>query len=342
MSATATALAAPLALLGVLVRDNEAPPMANLVDVSKVKILGETLRVGPDTLFPVLCARLQVEEVKLKRRDEDYSQLLKAVAETLGNEPLKEKALFPGTEQCAKMVEWLRKSPFDKDAVADLKQRLVARLSQPQKETGSNGKEAAGDEECVFGALEAAASARGVMQVLPAEEEKQALAAGDGNEKNKAAAAAAVTANDKELREKATAEEEKNKATAAAVAAAAVVAAATKDKEQKEKAAAEEEKNKAAAAAGNKEQKENVEAVGSGEQKKVTVAEEEEKEKSIAAAGGGKEKVAVVPHLLQGSSSKCRWKFWGLGWTELTPEFHVCDYIKDKEIRTTRGAVECT
>lgn len=62
--------------------------MANLVNVSKVKVLAEALRLGAK-LFPGLCGRLGVDAVTPKRRREgdEFSLLLKATAETLGNDP---------------------------------------------------------------------------------------------------------------------------------------------------------------------------------------------------------------------------------------------------------------
>jgi hypothetical protein len=162
---SADALAGPVALLGVLVHFNEAPDISNID--SKQKLFESALRVERDTWVALLCARLGQEPVTARRKDKTYDALLDAVAAVFGWHHGKAN-FYHDAEQSKKMEEWLRCTPYDKEAVVDLKRRLLQQIAGANNAAGarkrakSDEEEEKDEEEERFDARDAMATLKGV------------------------------------------------------------------------------------------------------------------------------------------------------------------------------------
>ena len=166
-------LAPPLALLGVLVTNNDPPDNADLY--SKDKLFGALRRLPRELLLEQLCKRLDIATVVVKRKCEPFDRLLGAVA-AVGGWTLVEKGggvYLPDKNQAAKIEEWPKTAPFQVGAVKQLAQTLLQRVNAAQKVGAGAVHVGSEDEEpAKFSPANAVATMRGVTVVQVAAEDK--------------------------------------------------------------------------------------------------------------------------------------------------------------------------
>jgi hypothetical protein len=364
--ADAAAMARAVALLGVLVDSNEGPDMIE-VD-SKEALFNSALRLEPNNLLALLCARLPVSPPATVKRSGPLDGLLEGVAAhfgwTIRHQPLFTNDQRPGS-QTGKMEKWIRTASFTPEAVDRLE-----RVLREEKEHGGDEDEQEDDEdqEEEFSPYDAAGTMKGVVVVRAGGVAEEREGSKKDADVAAGAAAAAARAADKQQED-----EKAKKAAAVGVAAAGTNDGAEKELEKGKDAAGcdkvvEEEMgekdagNAAGVAKGSggpakeKEEEEESDAVLGGNVKPDEVAAGSGGKQGGAAAGGSGAEHAlrkVVKTKVSGDDSKrkgvegpaakvissaadekvllsgTRWSFLGSNWDDLQNGISVCDTIAD-------------
>ncbi len=164
MSAELGQLAPLVALLGVMVDTNEPPDMSNLD--SKPQLFKEVQRLELTVLLKLLCMRMGVNDVTVKRGSKAFDALMEALAGVYGWTFAKGKdspSLFIDRNQAQKMVTWVETASFDKGVVTGLARDLLNRVSKVR-----NVQEKPQDAPADFAAADAVATMTGVKLVQPA------------------------------------------------------------------------------------------------------------------------------------------------------------------------------